>query len=122
MNNDKSGGESHITVGDISSSMGVAIGPGAYAAVSSSQLEVKEQIRSQLASFAQKFAFYVDEVEDAQEVEQIAAEALAESARPEPRWRAVRRMLTAVGTSVAGIAALTEAIDNIQQLVSRIIG
>ena len=122
MSNGKSDGDSHITVGDISSSMGVAIGTGARASVSSSRLNVRDEISAQLTRFTQQLTFYQDDMNNPGEVQQIAADALTEAARPEPRWPAVRQMLAVVGASIAGIAALTDAIYNIQQLVSQMIG
>jgi predicted XRE-type DNA-binding protein len=122
MSNGNVSGDSRITVRDISSSTGVAIGPGARASVSASGLNTRDEITAQLTRFTQQLAFYQDDVENAGDIQQIAADALAESTRPEPKWQAVRRMLTAVGASVAGIAALTDAVDHIQQLVSRMLG
>jgi hypothetical protein len=41
-------------------------------------------------------------------------------ARSSPKWQAVRRTLTTIAAGVAGVAALTDAINNIQALVARI--
>jgi hypothetical protein len=121
MSYDKRNGESHIRVGNIQNSTGVAIGNGARATVNQSHPSEREEVDILLDDFIRSLGLYNDSLADPQGVRESAVEARAEVARPSPKWLAVRRMLTRVSAGVAGVAALTDAINNIQSLVARII-
>jgi hypothetical protein len=112
---------SKFRVGDIQDSTGIAIGNGAYAAVNQPRLSVQDEVVALLDHFIHSLGLYGDSMSDAQGVRQSAAAARAEVARPSPKWQAVRRMLTTIAAGVAGVAALTDAINNIQALVAHIV-
>lgn len=110
-----------INVGDIENSTGIAIGNNAIVNVNQRQPEWAE-LGALLDAFILSLGRYGDSLGDAQGVQKAAEAARAEVARPSPRWQAVRHKLTTVATGVAGVAALTDAINNMQALVAHIVG
>jgi hypothetical protein len=121
MSHDKRNDESHFRVGNIQNSSGIAIGNGARATVNQSHPSERDEVGILLDDFIRSLGLYNDSVADPQGVRESTVEARAEVARPSPKWLEVRRMLTRVSAGVAGVAALTDAINNIQSLVARII-
>jgi hypothetical protein len=117
----ENGGKGQIRVGNIENSTGIAIGHEAYASVGQSQLNVQGEISGLLTDLIRSLGHYSDYMVDAEAVQRTAADAQAEVGRPSPKWQAVRRMLAAIATSVAGIAALSDAVSNILAIVERII-
>src|SRR5262249_6892200 len=118
MSHEKHSSESHIRVGNIQNSIGVAIGNGARAEVNLSPAS-QDDIRASLDDFIRLLGFYGDSLPDLPGVSKTATEARAEVARPSPKWQAVRRMLANIAAGVADVAALTDAINNVQSLVAR---
>ena len=111
-----------IRVGNIASSTGVAVGPGASASVHQSLPSRQAEVHELLQAFARTLGYYQDGVDDAEELRRTVGAAQAEVSSSSPVWSAIRRMLTAIAGSVAGVAALTDAINNIQAIVDRIAG
>jgi hypothetical protein len=122
MNNSGNDGDGRITVGNIDNSTGIAIGHGARASVNQPRSDAQDEISEMLADFIRSLGRYLDYVEDAKDIQETAIDARTEVMRPSPKWQVVRRMLTTIAASVAGVAALTDAINNIQALVERIAG
>lgn len=122
MTNNEHSGDFQVTVGDIQGSSGIVIGCGSSAAVNQPQSSAQEEVGALLDDFIRSLGIYIDSLDDAQGVYRSAETARAEIARPYPKWPAVRRLLTTIAASVAGVAALTDAISNMQAIVARIIG
>jgi hypothetical protein len=120
--NNNGNGDAQIRVGNIENSTGIAIGYGAHATVNQPRSDAQAEISEMLADFIRSLGRYLDYVEDAEDVQETAIEARIEVTRPSPKWQVVRRMLATIAASVAGVAALTDAINNIQALVERITG
>jgi hypothetical protein len=121
MSRDKRNGESHIRVGNISNSTGIVIGSGSRAIVNQSHLSEQREVGILLDDFINSLELYDHSLADPQFVRESAVEARAEVARPSPKWDSVRPMLARIAAGVTGVAALTDAINNIQSLVGRII-
>jgi len=111
-----------IKVGNIQSSTGIAIGNNAHVAINEPGSSPRDEIASLLDEFIRTLESYGDSLVNEQGIRKSATAVRAEIARPSPKWPSVRRGLAMIATSVAGIAALTDAINNIQALVSRITG
>ena len=120
MSRDRRNDDSQIRVGDIQNSTGIAIGHRTYVAVNQPRPSAQDEVSALLDDFIRSLGLYGDSLGDAQGVRQSAAAARAEVARPSPKWQAVRRMLTTIAAGVAGVAALTDAINNIQAFVAHI--
>jgi hypothetical protein len=114
-------GES-IRVGDISNSTGIAIGTGAQAIVNQRGWAARDGLSTLLSDFILSLGRYRDFLEDAGSVQEAAIDVRTEVARPSPKWQSVRSALTAIAASVTAVATLSDAINNIQALVERIIG
>jgi len=111
-----------FSIGNIQNSTGIAIGSGAFAAVNQPAPPTRDEVNTLLDDFIRALGVYGASVSDPQGVRETALEARKEVARPSPKWQAVRRMLTTMAAGVAGVAALTDAVNNIQSVVARIIG
>ncbi len=122
MSHDKHSNETHIRVGNIQNSTGIAIGNAAHTEVNFYEPTARDEVRTLLDDFIDLLTRYSDSLADCYSVRRSAIEARAEVARPSPKWQAVRRMLTTIAAGVAGVAALTDAVNNIQSLVTRITG
>jgi hypothetical protein len=122
MSRNRRSDDSQIRVGDIQNSIGIAIGNGTHVAVNQPQSSVQDEVSALLDDFIRSLGLYGDSLGDAQGVRQSATAVRAEVARPSPKWQAVRRMLTTIAAGVAGVATLTDAINNIQALVAHIVG
>lgn len=110
-----------IRIGNIENSTGIAIGDGAHASVIQPQPHMRDELSALLDEFMHSLERYGDAIGDAERVRKSVLDARAEVARPSPKWQAVRQTLTRIAASVAGVAALTDAINNIQALVAHII-
>lgn len=108
-----------ITVGDISNSTGVAIGSNARARVDQQPSVNAAEVITLLEELARSVDVYADSLDDAAEVQESLQAAQKEAARKIPRWERIREDLNHVGTAVAGIATLAQAVNNIWALVSR---
>lgn len=118
----KKHGNSSISVGNIEDSVGVAIGHGSSVSVHQTRSPAQEEIIALLEEFIRSLGSYGNSLSDAREVRESAIAACAEAAEPSPRWHVVRGLLKGIGASVASVAALTDAINNIQVLVAHIVG
>jgi hypothetical protein len=118
MNHNKRIDDYQIRVGNIQDSTGIAIGNEANAVVNQPRPSLQGEVSALLDEFIRSLELYGDYLDDAQGVRQWAARARAEVARPSPKWQAVRHVLATIAAGVAGVAALTDAINNIQALVA----
>jgi hypothetical protein len=107
-----------IRVGNIENSTGIAIGNKVSVAVNQPTASLQTEVSALLDEFVQSLERYGDVLADTQSVRRSVAEARAEVASPTPKWQAVRRTLASIAAAVAGVAALTDAISNIQGLVN----
>lgn len=115
-------GDSSIRVGNIQNSSGIAIGNGTHVTVNQPQSSTRDEVSALLEDFMRSLELYGDSLSDAKGVRELTAAASTEVALPSPKWHAVHRLLARIAGGVAGIAALTDAINNIQALVTRIMG
>jgi len=105
-----------ISTGDIKG-VGIAVGPGSSASVKLSQPAMPADLTTELDKFIRLLERYQNEMPDAPSVRESAMEVQSEIGRPSPRWAIVRTLVAGIKASVANVAALTEAINNIQILV-----
>lgn len=121
MSDNRHSGNFRLNVGNIENSTGVAIGKNVSVEVNQRQPE-RDELSVLLDAFILSLGRYGASLDDAQGVRKAAEAARAEVALPSPRWEAVRHKLTAIATAVSGVAALADAINNIQALVAHIVG
>lgn len=115
-------GETNISVGNIENSTGIAIGHGSSASVNQLQPFAEHELISLLDEFIRSLRIHSTSIPDAQDVREAAVAARAEVAKPSPKWHVISGLLTRVAAGVTSVAALTDAINNIQALVARITG
>ncbi|HSZ38497.1 MAG TPA: DUF5955 family protein [Trebonia sp.] len=109
-----------ISVGNITGSSGIAIGHHAQASsVRQSSPTDPERIAAMLETLADQINAHADDLADAEPAREAAEVARAEAASQAPRWTRVRSMLRLIGPAVAGVAELTQAVDNIRELIPR---
>lgn len=65
-----------------------------------------------LDEFIRKLDFYENSVGDVHRVRRHALAARTEIAKPLPKWERVRSLLKGVAASVAGVAALSDLVNN----------
>ena len=109
-----------ITVGDITNSTGIGIGKDIYLSVNSPLSPAREELITLLNAFIQSLGSYGDSLSDSPDIIEVAEAARAEAERQSPRWGVIRTWLKGIAASVASVAALTDAINNLQALVDRI--
>jgi hypothetical protein len=117
VSNGKQGGR--ISVGDITNSTGVAIGPGARSSVRQQAPADAAQVAAMLRELTGLIDAHAGELGDAGPVREAVAAACEEAASPRPRWPRVTAMLGLIGPAVARVAELTEAVANIRALIPR---
>lgn len=108
-----------ISVGDIKNSVGVAIGQDTQASVQQSPQEDAGQITAMLNALVQLIDAHAGALGDAAPAREAVVLACEEAGSPTPRWARIRGLLGLVAPAVAGIAALTDAVDNIRGLIPR---
>ena len=112
----------NITTGDIKDSIGVVIGSG-HVNVNSPPPPPREELAELIAllnAFIQSLGSYENALSNSWAVRKEAEAARAEAEGPSPRWDVIRRSLRGIGASVASVAALTDAINNLELLVAHI--
>lgn len=108
-----------INVGNIENSYGVAIGDDNVVKIGSSAAPpALSDLHAALERLLELLDSHKDAVEDAAGVRESVIEAKCEIEKPSPRLSIVRTLLAGIKASVAGVATLTEAINNIQVLVN----
>jgi hypothetical protein len=108
----------NFTVGDISNSTGIAIGPNAQASVGQPPSIDAAEVIALLDDLARCVDVYAESLENAASIRESLLAARNETAQTTPRWDRVRDALRHVGPTVAGISALSQAVTNIWALVS----
>jgi hypothetical protein len=108
---------SNFTVGDISNSTGIAIGPGARASVNQRSTVNAAEVIAMLDNLARKVDVYAASLEDAADIQESLLDARSEASRATPRWYRVREVLEHVQPFLAGAKALSDIVDNIRALV-----
>lgn len=99
---------------------GIVIGDNSSVVIGQTQHPMQVELLRKLEEFTDLLAFYESSVEDAPDVLDSLLEAQREVREPEPRWPMLRVSLRRIAASVSGVAALTEAVNNILALLSRI--
>jgi hypothetical protein len=112
---------SYFSVGDISRSSDVVIGNHSAIIKGESLTQVQRELLGKLDEFMALLSRHADSVEDAASVRQSVAEAESEVRKPSPRWSIVRTLLRGVAAPVAGVAALTEVINNALGILSHLV-
>jgi hypothetical protein len=108
---------SGITVGDVSDSIGIAIGHHARAYVHQVPTVNVSQIVELIDDLTALINSRAAALADPEEARQIALEARTESMNEAPRWKRVGGLLTNLRLTVAGVASLTAIVDNIRTLI-----
>jgi len=110
----------NFSVGNIQNSTGIVIGNESSVSVNQTVPSMHVEVIVQLDEFIRSLGSYGNSLTDAHDIRECAAAARAEAAEPTPRWHVVSRLLKRIAASVASVAALTEAISNIQTLIAHI--
>lgn len=110
----------NITVGDIKGSMGVAIGRNVSVSVNQPSPATREELVTLLNTFIQSLGSYDNALSNSLAIREAAEAARAEAKRPSPRWRVIRGLLKGIAASVSSVAALTDAINNLEVLVAHL--
>jgi hypothetical protein len=110
---------SDIRAGDVQGA-GIVIGHGSSASVQQSLPPSQCEAIALLDEFLRLLASHESSVADASGIRESAVAARTEVGEPSPRWPVVRGLLRGIAAGVAGVSALTGAINNIQALVSHI--
>jgi hypothetical protein len=113
-------GDQNITTGDIRDNVGVAIGSGAHASVNSPSSSARAELIAQLDEFIQALGSYNNTLSNSDAIRESAEAVRAEVKRPSPSWPVIRTLLKGVAVSVSSVAALTEAINNLETLITHI--
>lgn len=108
-----------IHTGDVSGS-GIVIGHGSSASVGPAMPPAQQEAIELLGGFVRLLDSFEGAVPDESDVREAAEAAKAEAEEPSPRWGVVRGLLTGIAAAVAGVASLTDAIRNIQDLVAHL--
>lgn len=109
-----------ITIGNVQGT-GVVIGHGSSASAAPDQPSSAQHDAAGLFdSLIRQLEQYEDSVVDLADIRDLAEAARAEMLKPSPRRPVVRRLLEGVAARVAGVCALTEAINNIRVLVEHL--
>lgn len=108
-------------VGDVTGT-GIVIGNHSSSSVITGQTLSPMQIElsRKLEEFIDLLASHESSVQDAPDVRQSLLKVQREVGVAEPRWGTVRKRLSGIAASVGGVAALTEAMNNILALLGRI--
>jgi len=113
-------GDSNFNVGNIENSTGIVIGNESSVSVNQNVQSMHVEVITQLDEFIRSLGSYDNSLADAHDIRECAVAARAEAAETTPRWHVVSRLLKRIAASVASVAALTEAISNIQTLIAHI--
>ena len=120
MNHREQGGQ-NITVGDIKKSKGVVIGSNIdYSYNPPPPPPARDELITLLNAFIESLGPYGDSLSDSPDILEAAEATRAEAEKQSPRWGVIRTWLKGIAASVASVAALTDAINNLQALVDRI--
>jgi len=114
--------DASISVGNIENSKGIVIGHESSVSVTHYESSSKQELISLLDEFIDSLGTYSTVLPAVHDVHDVTVAARAEIAKPSPKWRVISGLLAKAATGVAGIAVLTDAINNIQALVSRLAG
>ena len=116
--NSEEGERLGIRTGDVHG-LGIVIGHDSSVTVG--QLPpAQEKAVEMLEDFVRLLGLFEGAVPDASDIREAAEAAKVEAGEPSPRWGAVRGLLRGIAASVAGVAALTDAIKNVQDLVTHL--
>lgn len=110
---------SRIKTGDVQG-VGIVIGDGSSVNVGQSLPLAQREVIETLDEFLDLLDSCTGSVPDALDVRQSAQAAKAEAEESSPRWGIVRGLLKGIAASVAGVASLTDAIRNVQDLIAHI--
>jgi hypothetical protein len=107
---------SGIKAGDIQGT-GIVIGHMSSASVNQFQRPDPEHVAGLVDEFIQLLSRYESSIVDAAGIRESAVAARDELTEPSPRWPIVRGLLKGIAAGVAGVSALSAAVNNIQALI-----
>jgi hypothetical protein len=81
---------------------------------------LRQEALAVLDEFVRKLDLYGNSVRDIHRVRQDAITARAEITESVPKWERVRSLLGGVATSVAGVAALADLVNNALSIVAHL--
>jgi hypothetical protein len=108
---------SGISTGHIQG-VGIVVGHGSSASVGWPQPQAQLDLVTLLVEFLDLLKRHEESIEDASSVRESAIAVKSEAEKPSPKWGVVRGLLRGIAASVARVDALTEAVNNIQILVT----
>jgi hypothetical protein len=112
---------SYFSFGDVVGSQDVNIGyKNAIIKGQESLTQARRELLEKLDEFMGLLTRYADSVEDPASVRESVAEAEREVRAPAPRWAIVRTLLRGVIAPVTGVAALTDVISNLMEILSHL--
>jgi hypothetical protein len=116
-----SGSMSYFSVGDITGSSDVVIGNNSAIVKGGFLPQVRHDLLGKLDEILSLLDDHAGSVADAAGVREAIEEAESEVRKPSPRWSIVRTLLRGVAVPVAGVAALTEVVNNVLEIVSHLV-
>lgn len=116
----KKSGTSNFNVGNIENSTGIAIGINSTASVNQTLPASQAEIVILLDKFISSLQQYAGSLSDTPDIHASAIAARAEAEKSSPKWPVIRSLLKAIAADVVRIAALTDAVNNIITLVTRL--
>lgn len=116
-----SGSMSYFSVGDIIGSSDVVIGNNSAIVKGESLPQVRHELLSKLDQLMSLLDGHAGSVEDVAGLREALEEAESEVRKPSPRWSIVRALLRGFVAPVAGVAALTEVLNNVLEIVSHLV-
>lgn len=99
---------------------GIVIGDGSSVVIGHSPPPMQVELLGKLDNFMELLARHDRALEEPSDVRESLKEARHEAAAPSPRWTVVRALLGHIADSVKRVAALTEAINGIIEIVGHI--
>jgi hypothetical protein len=108
-----------IQTGDVNG-LGIVIGHDSSVTIGQALPPAQREAVAMLEDFVRLLGSFEGSVPDASDIREAAEAARVEAGEPSPRWGAVRGLLRGIAASVAGVAALTDAIKNVQDLVAHL--
>ncbi len=99
---------------------GIVIGHHSSASVVNSLPQMQRETIAQIDEFVRLLDSFEGFVPDVSDVRGAAEAAKAEAEEPSPRWGVIRGLLKGIAAAVAGVASLTDAVRNIQDLVAHL--
>lgn len=114
-------GDSDARIRSISiSGHGNVIGDNSSSMVNIHATAPQQEALAVLDEFIRKLGLYENRIGDFHRIRQDALDARTEIAEPLPKWKRIRSLLRGLAPSVAGVAALSDLVNNALSIVAHL--